>query len=209
MKRGHRCPGVRRKVVAIKGVDRHAGDTTCVIGIWGRQGRNRCPAIGDADRHCRSVRPGVGSYVVDRDRALRSGVATEIVDLVVESHVFSRLRCGQRRAGAPSIGGDIVDGVLGNMRADVAAGNIDFPVPVGALDVGLAGRHVCQLCPGLRCGSPAPEVIEVLRGGVGAAVDVNVRAIAASTGAVASRRTSGGGSPRARRAAATTRKHRH
>ena len=90
LKRGHRCPGVRRKVVAIKGVDRDRGDTTCVIGKLA-QGRNRCPAIGDADRHCRAVRPSVGSYVVDRDRALRTGVATEIVNLVIESHVSTSL----------------------------------------------------------------------------------------------------------------------
>src|SRR4029077_12019772 len=91
LKRGHRCPGVRRKIVAIKGVDSDpSSNTTCVIGPRARA-RNRCPAIGDRHRHRRARGPSVGTYVVDRDRALRTGVATEVVDLVIESHVSSRL----------------------------------------------------------------------------------------------------------------------
>ena len=32
--------------------------------------------------------PSVGGDIVDRDRALRAGVTTEIVDLVIESYVL-------------------------------------------------------------------------------------------------------------------------
>src|SRR4029077_9460013 len=110
--------------------------------------------------------------------------------------------CWKGGPGRSHIGGDIVDGVLGNMRADIAARNIYLAVPVGALDVGLASRHVSQLCPSLRCRIPAPKVIEVLRGCVGATVDIDVGAVRGAAGAVTDGWAGRGGAPGSGRAGA-------
>ena len=159
-----------------------------------------------ADRHCRAVRPSVGSYVVDRDRALRSGVTTEIVNLVIESHVSTSLCCRQRGAGGPNVGSDIVDGVLGNVRAVKAAGDVYLAIPIGALNVLLGSRHVGELRPGLRRRSPPPEVVIVTATRITTAVHVDICSIGASTGTIASRRARRGGLPGPWGAAATLRK---
>src|SRR5262249_19851310 len=119
-----------------------------------------CPTVGNGGRHRRSVRPGVGSYVVDCDRVLWTGVATEIVNLVIESHVSASLCCRQRGAGAPCVGRDIVDGVLGDMARGVeAAGDVYLAIPISALNVLLASRHVGELRPGFRHRIPTPQVV--------------------------------------------------
>src|SRR5207244_6260531 len=119
-----------------------ARDPTHVIS---KVARNCRASIGDTDRHRRAGRPGVSSYVINADRGLWSGVTTEIVDFVVEGHISTGLRCGQRGARGPGISGDVVDGVFRNMSAgstDETARDIDLPVPVRTLNILFGGRDV-------------------------------------------------------------------
>src|SRR5205814_2682620 len=114
-------------------------------------------------------------------------------------HVLAGLWCWQRRTSAPRVGGNIVDGILGDMNACCeAAGNIYLPVPVGALDIAFGGGHIGELCPSLRCRTPAPKVIEVAAGGGLATVDVRVGSIGRSTSAVSSTRSGCSRAPRPR-----------
>src|SRR5207244_3053463 len=107
---------------------------------------------------------------------LWSGVTTEIVDFVVEGHISTGLRCGQRGARGPGISGDVVDGVFRNMSAgstDETARDIDLPVPVRTLNILFGGRHVSQLRPGLGCRVPAPEVVVVVAKVVTTAINID------------------------------------
>src|SRR6476661_5876921 len=95
---------------------------------------------------------------------------------------------------------------MSGSSVDETARDVDFAVPVGALNVLLGSRHVGELRPDLRHRIPTPEVVIVTASRITTAVNVDILSIGASTGTIASRRARRRGLPGPWGAAATLRK---
>ena len=84
------------------------------------------------------------------------------------------------------------------MGADIAAWHIDLAIPVRALNVLLAGRHIGQLGPSLGGRVPSPQIIQVCSSGGATAKNIDEGAIADPPCAVTRSRARGSGTPRPR-----------